>query len=199
MATTTTTMRPFLDIARECYHCRHQDVHFCCALAKYVNVKCFTLEFNEMIDDCAAEAVHDDDDDVEVFADSMWPRLAPVQPVSSDDKAKAPVGEPGKPVDVGVRPASKSLCHENVELLALDHGWHRASITPSVNLIQNIPGSVPSCWREATMTAAKQRSGQYNHAIGAKRKAPKGGRGGRGGGRARGDAPRGRSRGRARS
>ena len=129
--------------------CRHQDVHFCCALAKYV--KCFTLEFNTVLDDCAAAAVRDDDEDVEVFADSIWPRLAPVQPVSSDDKAKAPAGEPGKPVDVGVRPASKSLCHENVELLALDHGWHRASITPSVNLIQNIPGCVGESWRPGTL------------------------------------------------
>ena len=59
--------------------------------------------------------------------------------MSDDTKCKVPVGEPGARVSTNVRPSGPSPAHLSVVLAALDHGWHRASITPSVTLRSSMP------------------------------------------------------------
>eukprot|EP00966_Prymnesium_polylepis_P274517 6342696-Prymnesium_polylepis.1 len=51
--------------------------------------------------------------------------------LSDDTKCKVPVGEPGARVSSNVRPSGPAPAHLSVVMAALDHGWHRASITPS--------------------------------------------------------------------
>jgi hypothetical protein len=64
---------------------------------------------------------------------------ARVMRLSDDTKCKVPVGEPGARVATNVRPSGPAPAHLSVVLAALDHGWHRASITPSVTLRSTMP------------------------------------------------------------
>ena len=43
--------------------------------------------------------------------------------------------------------------HEDAELevLASDHSWHRASVIPSVNIIQDVPEELNASWRNGTL------------------------------------------------
>jgi hypothetical protein len=59
--------------------------------------------------------------------------------LSDGTKCKVPVGEPGARVATNVRPSGPAPAHLSVVLAALDHGWHRASITPSVTLRSSMP------------------------------------------------------------
>ena len=73
--------------------------------------------------------------------------------LSDDTKCKVPVGEPGARVSTGVRPSGPAPAHLSVVLAALDHGWHRASMTPSVTLRTNMPhASDPNqSWRRGPL------------------------------------------------
>lgn len=57
-----------------------------------------------------------------------------------DDKAKIPVGEPAC-ADVATCHMNKSLTKSKVNLESTDYNYHCGNITPSVNLLCNIPES----------------------------------------------------------
>ena len=62
--------------------------------------------------------------------------------LSVDDKAIAPVGEPGVPVSTGMRGHNKSLVTTSgPKNLALDHDFHVFGIVPSVAFVVDIPSS----------------------------------------------------------
>mmetsp|Transcript_37677 Transcript_37677/g.112456 ORF Transcript_37677/g.112456 Transcript_37677/m.112456 type:complete len:1111 (-) Transcript_37677:584-3916(-) len=58
--------------------------------------------------------------------------------LSNDDKCKVPTGEPDCPVGTNVRPMAAALAARTVQLRAMDHSWHRASITPTVTLLTDL-------------------------------------------------------------
>ena len=60
--------------------------------------------------------------------------------ICDDDKAKIPVGNPGLPISTGVR-GRQTIAPTNVTLVAADHDMHNSSLTPSVYLLCNTPGS----------------------------------------------------------
>ena len=64
---------------------------------------------------------------------------------------KVVCGEPGHAVATNVHPVSASLCHTDVQLLALDHSFRRENLTPSVNMIQDSPSKPNESWREGTL------------------------------------------------
>ena len=85
--------------------------------------------------------------------------------VSSDDKAKVPVGEPGCPVETGVRAHArkKNICPVvgddtteagrkvgagavPVVATASDHSFTKCSVTPSVNLFMAVPSRMDASW-----------------------------------------------------
>lgn len=74
--------------------------------------------------------------------------------LSDDTKCKIPVGEPGARVSTAVRPSGPAPSHLSVALAALDHGWHRASITPSVTLRSTMPDASDAnqSWRRGPLT-----------------------------------------------
>ena len=74
--------------------------------------------------------------------------------MSDDTKCKVPVGEPGHRVSTNVRPSGPAPALLSVVLAALDHGWHRASVTPSVTLRSTMPAaSDPNqSWRRGPLT-----------------------------------------------
>ena len=55
-----------------------------------------------------------------------------------DDKAKIPVGEPGTP-EPATSDMRKAVTTKNVTLEASDHNYHVTNLTPSVDLICDIP------------------------------------------------------------
>jgi hypothetical protein len=55
-----------------------------------------------------------------------------------DDKAKIPIGEPGTP-EPATHHNRRALTLGNVVLEASDHDYHSINLTPSVNLVCNIP------------------------------------------------------------
>lgn len=57
-----------------------------------------------------------------------------------DDKAKIPVGEPGTP-EAATNHNRRAFTKSNVELEASDHNYHSVNITPSVDLVCDIPQS----------------------------------------------------------
>lgn len=59
----------------------------------------------------------------------------------SDDKAKVPFGEPGVAVSTAVR-GKKSIVPTATSLVAMDHDMNKGSLTPSVNLLCEIPSSI---------------------------------------------------------
>jgi hypothetical protein len=72
---------------------------------------------------------------------------------SDDTKCKVPVGEPDARVSSSVRPSGPAPSHLSVVMAALDHGWHRASITPSVTLRTTMPDAsdVNQSWRRGPL------------------------------------------------
>ena len=74
--------------------------------------------------------------------------------LSDDTKCKVPVGEPGARVSTTVRPSGPAPALLSVALAALDHGWHRAAITPSVTLRSTMPDSsdAKQSWRRGPLT-----------------------------------------------
>eukprot|EP00966_Prymnesium_polylepis_P320358 7376731-Prymnesium_polylepis.2 len=74
--------------------------------------------------------------------------------MSDDTKCKVPVGEPGARVATNVRPSGPAPALLSVALAALDHGWHRASITPSVTLRSTMPDAsdAKQSWRRGPLT-----------------------------------------------
>ena len=60
--------------------------------------------------------------------------------VSVDDKATVPVGEPGLPINTGVR-GHRSLVLTESFVGALDHDFHLHGVVPSVALVISIPDS----------------------------------------------------------
>ena len=58
-----------------------------------------------------------------------------------DDKAKIPVGEPACS-EAATSDMKKVLTKNNVNMKSTDHNYHCVNITPSVNFLCNIPGSV---------------------------------------------------------
>lgn len=91
----------------------HPDEHYCNALFKYQRER--AIELNNLIDI-----------NVVFF--------------SCDDKAKVPIGEPGFAVSTGVR-GKKSIAPTSTTLVAGDHDMTKSSLTPSVSLQIDIPGS----------------------------------------------------------
>ena len=61
--------------------------------------------------------------------------------VSVDDKATVPVGEPGLPINTGVR-GRRSLVPTESFVGALDHDFHLHGVVPSVALVISIPDSL---------------------------------------------------------
>lgn len=59
----------------------------------------------------------------------------------SDDKAKVPFGEPGVAVSTAVC-GKKSIVPTATSLVAMDHDMNKGSLTPSVNLLCEIPSSI---------------------------------------------------------
>lgn len=59
----------------------------------------------------------------------------------SDDKKKVPFGEPGVAVSTAVR-GKKSIVPTATSLVAMDHDMNKGSLTPSVNLLCEIPSSI---------------------------------------------------------
>lgn len=116
----------------------HIDDHYCNSIN--MNVNEFLIEIGNMIE----PLLHSLDEDKRPF-------LSPAQSVAGDDKSKVACGEPGHAVATNVRPASASLSHIDVSLLALDHSFHRESFTPSVNLIQDTPSRANGSWRQGRL------------------------------------------------
>ena len=58
--------------------------------------------------------------------------------LSNDDKCKVPTGEPDNPVGANVRAMAAAVVVKAMRLLAMDHSWHRASITPTVTLLTDL-------------------------------------------------------------
>jgi hypothetical protein len=61
-----------------------------------------------------------------------------------DDKAKIPIGDPGAAVSTGVR-GKKTLAPSTTTLASLDHDMTRASVTPSVTLMCDVPALAEKC------------------------------------------------------
>lgn len=75
--------------------------------------------------------------------------------VSNDDKCKVPTGEPGNPVGTNVRPMAAGVALKSVRLLAMDHSWHRASITPTVTLLSDVAhGFETGNWRHGQLVVS---------------------------------------------
>jgi hypothetical protein len=116
----------------------HIDDHFCNSLN--MNVNEFLIEIGTMME----LLLH-------TLDEGKRPFLSPAQSVAGDDKSKVACGEPGHAVPTNVRPASASLSHIDVPLLALDHSFHRESFIPSVNLIQDTPSRANGSWRQGRL------------------------------------------------
>ena len=108
----------------------YPDDHWCNALN--VNVNEFMVELNHSLENEHYRLILAAGGDT---ANVAWPALSPAQSVAGNDKSKVAVGEPGHAVPTNVRPAAASLANVDVELLATDHSFHRASLIPSVNLL----------------------------------------------------------------
>jgi len=109
---------------------KHMDNHYALKINQHVNS--FVLELKNALDSALPAA--------------DCPVLGAVFSGSLDDKSKAAVGEPDHAVDSGARAPKASLAAVDVQSKASDHGWHRASITPAVTLVQDIPEAVSSSW-----------------------------------------------------
>ncbi|KAJ1446414.1 hypothetical protein M885DRAFT_591824 [Pelagophyceae sp. CCMP2097] len=118
--------------------CLHMDDHWCNALN--VNVNSFMVRLCIALED----NMHD-------VAESERPRLSAALSAAGDDKSKVACGEPGHSVSTNVRPSSAVLAHKDVQILALDHDFHRVSFTPSVNLIQDTPDFANESWRKGRL------------------------------------------------
>ena len=86
-----------------------------------------------------------------------------------DDKANIPVGEPAC-ADVATCHMNKSLTKSKVNLESTDYNYHCGNITPSVNLVCNIPESASeSFYSEQIYVGLKssvfQASEPVQHAI----------------------------------
>ncbi|XP_053407150.1 uncharacterized protein LOC123547869 isoform X1 [Mercenaria mercenaria] len=71
--------------------------------------------------------------------------------VCSDDKAKVPIEDPGRPISTGVR-GRQSIVPLSENLSALDHDMNTTSITPSVVLLCKIPDSIGDSFVRGTVT-----------------------------------------------
>ena len=61
--------------------------------------------------------------------------------VFMDGKSKTPIRKPGN-LEAAISHMRKSLTAGNIELEATDHDYHVSNLTPSVNLICDIPQEV---------------------------------------------------------
>ena len=64
----------------------------------------------------------------------------------ADNKVKIPIGEPGCPVSTGAPAYHKKLTTTSNDIKFLDHGYHKGSMTPSVDLGVSIPVSRHGSW-----------------------------------------------------
>jgi hypothetical protein len=101
----------------------------------------------------------------------LLPNITPhVTLVSLDDKHCIPVGEPGAPVDTstGSRRAVPQLASSRV--VACDHDFTIAKLTPSVMLVTTLPDSLNGSWYQGHVTvllkdAVIQASNPFRHAA----------------------------------
>lgn len=56
------------------------------------------------------------------------------------------MGEPDLPIDTGVRIGTGAFVGQNQQLLAGDHNFHKASLTPSVTLVTELPDDINGSW-----------------------------------------------------
>jgi hypothetical protein len=68
--------------------------------------------------------------------------------LSMDDKAKVPIGDPGYPIDSGVRAHHAAIGFADAEILAADHDFHLGSVTPSGILFITAPGDIGGSWHQ---------------------------------------------------
>lgn len=120
----------------------HPDEHYCNALFKYQRER--AIELNNLIDI-----------NVVFF--------------SCDDKAKVPIGEPGFAVSTGVR-GKKSIAPTSTTLVAGDHDMTKSSLTPSVSLQIDIPGSTDDSFVRGQVSVTVndsvfQASTPFRHAV----------------------------------
>ena len=88
------------------------------------------LIWTDIVDD----NMHISTDDVKAYLDTNKRIVS----LSNDDKCKVPTGEPNNPVGANVRAMAAAVVLKAVRLLAMDHSWHRASISPSVTLLTDL-------------------------------------------------------------
>ena len=119
---------------------RHEDVHWCNKLNQHANS--FVLEVSKLLGGPDGTCTMNEAD---------RPPLGGIASQSLDDKSKAACGEPGKPVDSGVRAPKASLAAADVQAKSSDHNFHRVSITPAVTLLQDIPDGVSASWRRGSL------------------------------------------------
>jgi hypothetical protein len=74
--------------------------------------------------------------------------------VCLDDKHKVDVGEPGAPVETGVRQHHAAITGAHQQLQASDHSFHTASLTPSGILVSEIPDELSESWYRGKLHVA---------------------------------------------
>ena len=122
-------------IQKRSAHIDHMDTHYCHTqrrILKEVQIELLILHKQYC------------EDENELFEDL-------IMKVESDDKSKVPFGNPGFPIDSGVRPHDKIITKINSDGTnnvknSGDHSYHLGSITPSVNLFQTVPEEIGHSW-----------------------------------------------------
>ena len=155
------------------------DAHWCNALE--LIIKSFVLDLDEMLEDAFASLLLEHQAQkhsaTEVVETVPAPATAAAPPApcctceqiekyldggefgrgrvvrtTNDDKAKTPCGEPKHAVSTGVRPSAPCPAHILSKMVALDHDWHRCSLTPTSTLISTIPDELSGSWRHGCLT-----------------------------------------------
>lgn len=90
--------------------------------------------------------------------------------IGVDDKCKINVGDPGCPIGAVARNRGASLVPNGVDLVALDHDFHKFNLTPSVFAVSEIPDNATDSFYNMDVTvivkcSIQQPSKPFRHAA----------------------------------